>query len=439
MCLKDSNAKTREAAYQLLLSMARVQDNAQQTLQLVMAGLGAETSQMRSAAVMAVSRLVFEFSRDDPSVQAILPALFQTLLVLFDDPSREVIKSVVGFVRVCVVAMPREQLQPLLPEIVGGLLRYHRGKDRFREKIKIILKKLVKMFGYEELMPLVPTDNTRLLTHMRKLDEREARRKARRRGQIRDEKAKSFDEMVESDEEDSDDGRTLMTGATGFSRLTSRTGKSFGGRSGKTTRLDSETLAGYTTAAGSRKSRRSAAAGMNPKLQLRNDIDGNVTELGTLNAKSVRFADANDSDRDADGDDIALEFDGSGKLIVRDDFDEVGETGHGEDDDYESDMIQNRSKKRKMASKLEMTKQSTKSQAADRKANSNNKKRSKANQLGSAYKSKKAGGDVKRKDQKYEPYAFVPLDGKNYSKKNRRQAVEQMGSIVPRGKKRQRR
>ena len=54
--------------------------------------------------------------------------------------------------------------------------------------------------------------------------------------------------------------------------------------------------------------------------------------------------------------------------------------------------------------------------------------------LGASYKSKKAGGDVKKKDQKYEPYAFVPLDGRSYSKKNRRSAVEQMGSVVRSGK-----
>jgi ribosomal RNA-processing protein 12 len=67
--------------------------------------------------------------------------LLQTAIVLFDEDSREVTKSVVGFVRVSVAAMTQEQLEPLLPELVGGLLKYHKGKDRFQAKIKIILKK----------------------------------------------------------------------------------------------------------------------------------------------------------------------------------------------------------------------------------------------------------------------------------------------------------
>ena len=58
-------------------------------------------------------------------------------------------------------------------------------------------------------------------------------------------------------------------------------------------------------------------------------------------------------------------------------------------------------------------------------------------QLGAAYKSRKAGGDVKKKGQ-YEPYAYVPLDGRSYSKKNRRRAVEEMATVVPKGGKRKR-
>jgi ribosomal RNA-processing protein 12 len=120
--------------------------------------------------------------------------------------------------------MTPEQLQPLLPDILNGLLKYHRGKDRFRAKIKIIIKKLVKLFGFEALMPLVPESDSRLLTHMRKLSEREARRKSMLRYRKKSE-AVHFDEMVASDEEDLDDGRTLLTSATGVSRMTNWSGK----------------------------------------------------------------------------------------------------------------------------------------------------------------------------------------------------------------------
>jgi ribosomal RNA-processing protein 12 len=60
----------------------------------------------------------------------------------------------------------------------------------------------------------------------------------------------------------------------------------------------------------------------------------------------------------------------------------------------------------------------------------------KGRKLGEAYKARKAGGDVRKKGQKFDPYAYVPLDGRSYTKKNRRNAVEQLDAVV-RGRKRQ--
>jgi ribosomal RNA-processing protein 12 len=417
LCLKDSNAKTREAAYQLLLSMAKIQDDIPGFFRLVAAALGAETTQMRSAAVMAMSRLIFEFARDDPALQSILPSLLQTVVVLFDDTSREVIKSVVGFVRVCVAAMTPSQLEPLLPEVVNGLLKYHRGKDRFRAKIKIILKKLVKLYGFDRLMPLVPESDTRVLTHMRKLSERDARRKARNQDQKQQDSG-DFDELIGSDEEDSDDGRTLMTGATGFSQMTGRTGKSMLSRTSKS-------RSGRSTAESTTMSRKSKGEA---SIRIKNDVNGEVLNVADLSAKSVRFAE--DEPNDDESDDGAMEFDGSGKLIVKDDFLEENLEQNG--GSTEDDVMMAGSKKRR-ASKFETAKLGTEESKKKKNGKGN------ASKLGSAYKSKKAGGDVKRKGQKYEPYAYVPLDGKRYTKKNRREAVEQMSTVVRKGSKRQKR
>ena len=96
LCLKDSNAKTREAAYQLLLAMAASRDDMTDYFTIVMAALGAQTTHMRSAAVMALSRLTYEYAREDVEVQQLLPSIMQTVAVLFDDSSREVTKSVIG-------------------------------------------------------------------------------------------------------------------------------------------------------------------------------------------------------------------------------------------------------------------------------------------------------------------------------------------------------
>lgn len=362
---------------------------------------------MRSAAILALSRIVFEKAWDDNELLALLPSLLQMVLLLIDEGSREVIKSVVGFVRISVAAIPPMQLEPLVPEILKNLLKSNHTKSRFRGKIKIILKKFVKLFGYEKLMQFIPESESRLLTHMRKLDEREKRRRDTQKVQRQQAQVRNFDEMLDSDEDDSDDGRTLVTGATSLSR-TSRLGNTVGSKTIASTVLSSNSMP------------RSL-----PKLLLPDETDGEVVDmLGSKMVKRVHFA-RDDGKSDSDSDCDAMEFNDEGKFIVRlDEFDDKAET---QAQDGES-VSRGNSKKRRL-SKLDATKisrnESVKSKA---------KKCHLQVSLGSAYKSKKAGGDVQKKGQKFEPYAFVPLDGRAFSKKNRKTAVEQMSSVVRKGK-----
>jgi ribosomal RNA-processing protein 12 len=419
LCLKDSNGKAREAAYQLLVSMAAVHENKTEIFRVIMAALGAQTPHMRSAAVLALSRLVFEYARTDDSVYGLLQSLLQTVIMLFNEDSREVTKSVVGFVRVSVAAMTQEQFEPLLPEIVGGLLKFHKAKDRFRSKIKIILKKLVRVYGYDRLMPLVPEADTRLLTHMRKLSKRAARQKA---AQQQGPGSNHFDNLMESDEEDSDDGRTLMTGATGLTKMTGRTGKSV--RSAAMDKSVGERSVVASTAMTTRT--RHAAP------RLRAEANGNVMDmLDPKMANCVHFAD--DVSYDSDSDAGVMEFDEMGRLVVPDDSEVAfGEGGKGvaNNEDNEDEIAV--PSKRQRVSKFESAK------AVRDQAHKQKSKKKQVQPLGAAYKSKKAGGDVKKKGQKYEPYAYVPLDGKSYTKKNRRDTVEQMSTVVRGGKRKRR-
>jgi ribosomal RNA-processing protein 12 len=287
---------------------------------------------------------------------------------------------------------------------------------------KIILKVLVKHYGYQTLMPFVPESETRLLTHMRKLDERQKRKKHAQRAEIGERRgAAAFEEIVESDEEDSDDGRTFTTGATGFSKMTSRsmkstTTKSVGNKTNASSKASKKSLA--TSASASSKRVTSA-------VQLPDETDGEVVDmLGAKMAKRVHFSSDAHADRSNDDDDSGgeMEFDDDGKLIVPDD-DDVRSRRNGKTD-LEEESAGERSGKRRKLSKFEEAKMVKKNNESGKKG---------PRQLGSAYKSKKAGGDVKRKDQKFEPYAYVPLDGRQYSKKFRKNAVEQMSTVVRQG------
>jgi ribosomal RNA-processing protein 12 len=394
LCFKDTNVKTRSAAQELLSLMAE-KCGTMDVLKVVAAGLGAQTSHMQSAAVLALSRLVYEFSSHSIEVQASLPSLLTTVLVLIDSNAREVVKSVVGFIRVSVTTISPEQLELVIPEVVGCLTRYHKPKNRFRSKIKIILKKLVKLFGYETLMPHIPESESRLLIHIKKANQRQEQKKAASRTP-RSCNATAFDAMMGSDEEDSDEGRTLVSGTTRRTTAMQSTGKS------KLTRSDRGTV---TSGLGSARNA--------PTLRLPNDTSGEVVDMmSTKHTRLVQFAEDRAMDDSSDRDDM-LEFDDDGRLIIKDD-----EPTHI---DGVVDDMPPRHKQRTLKGTLSDERSRTGS--------------IKSTKLGSNYKAKKAGGDVKRKDQKLEPYAFIPLDGRQYSRKNRRAAVNDMSHVV-RGRKR---
>lgn len=382
LSLKDSNGKTRDAALKLLLSIAEVQEDIVLVVTSIMAAAGSATPHMRSAAVIALSRIMYEYSRDE-RLQSLLPELLKTVLVLSDDRSREVTKSFVSFIRVAVVVIRKEQLLPLLPDILQSLLSYHRGKDRFRSKIKIIIKKLVRLFGYETLIPLVPESDSRLLIHMRKLSEREKRRKLARNAK----QSESFEysDMVDSDEEDSDDGQTLFT---------MRTNKTKRSRAAsKRQRSSTRTL--------------TSVQQHSKAVLIKNDANGLNFEVGDLTRTTSTASIEDESDAES-----LVQFDSSGKLFIPADR---------SDDDlamHSADTTLDTKKGREVIRKKGPGRKQT---------------------LGAQFKARSAGGDVKRKGQKYSPYAYVPLDGRSYSKKHRQKAVEQMSCVVERRKKRQKR
>lgn len=397
---------------------------------------------------MALSRLTFEYARTDTQLQQILPSVLQTVMVLFDERSREVVKAVIGFVRVCVAAMDGEGLEPLLGDLVGGLMKYDRGSGRFRAKIKIILKRLVRTYGYDVVGRYVPESDGRLLTHMRKLEERARRKKAQNREENYDDDAGvDYDDMMADEEMDSDDGKTFQTGMTGFTKMTG-VGSRKALTVGRTKTIDGRTIrSGVTTTNKSMMSTRSAAtAGGGPRIDTSTELRGEVLDmLDPAVNKSVRFMDVDD-DNDDDGCDFsddddgeAMEFDDDGKLLVadHDDDDDSGnmtkasmkshkhnKNNNNTQNNHQKTHISKFENAKRKREETHLQKSQSKAKRDLQSNNQNNKP------LGAEFKSKKAGGDVKKKTDTFEPYAYVPLDGKSYTKKNRASSVVRMSSVV---------
>ena len=447
LCLKDSNKKTRESGYTCLLAMCAKRGDMADFYQIILGGYAAQTPHMRSAAVMALSRVVFEHAKSDATTSEMLPGLLKTTLLLFREKAREVIKSAVGFVRICVAAMTPEELEPLVGDIVVALMQWNHGKDRFRAKIKIILKKLVIRYGFENIREHVPKEDERLMTHIRKIAERQQRKKEKNGGQsVRGSVCEGdFEDMLDSDEEDSDGAKTLMTGMTGFTEMTAKSGKTT--RSAAMDKSERASAKSKAESAASARTGKSGAGGAGGKGVLVREGD-DYDMLDASMAKNLKYQNNYDNgynSQDDDGsDEDVMEFDDKGRLIVGDGMEGEGFGGGGgdnddddDDDDDDEDLHQKLDKKMSqfMADGNNQASQNRpmKYEKAQEKMKEGDKKRRKTdakNAPGAAFKSKKAGGDVRRKGDKFEPFAYIPLNGKEYTKKHKGKAVESMSHVV---------
>lgn len=205
LCTKEANTKTREAAYALLVQLAHELDDARPLrleggdagdamdegaggggpqlvgglidfFNAVLAGLVGGTPHMVSATVMAAARLLFEFSG---ALGGVAPRLLATVLLLLRSPSREVVKSVLGFVKVAAMRLPAETLTEQLPAILEGLLLWSDdSKNRFRLKTRAIVERLARRCGLDAVREACPDGEARLVAHIRKQTARKERRRA---------------------------------------------------------------------------------------------------------------------------------------------------------------------------------------------------------------------------------------------------------------------
>lgn len=201
---KESNEKARTAAFALLVELSRriideernppgtvirnslvshMADDApdapatiEEFFTMVSAGLAGSSPHMVAASVTALSRLFFEYHAQLP--QSILSDLVQTIELFLTSNNREIVRSVLGFVKVAVVSLPDELLKPRLPSVVPNLMVWSKEhKGRLRSKVKGILDRLVRRFGGATVEGLVGETDRKFVVSIRKERERKKRKK----------------------------------------------------------------------------------------------------------------------------------------------------------------------------------------------------------------------------------------------------------------------
>jgi ribosomal RNA-processing protein 12 len=236
---KEVNEKAREAAYGLLVAMGEkmaqggtvvqskvpnmpadapsVEASLEEYFTMVSAGLAGSTPHMISASITAVTRILYEFYAQisNETIQNLL----EVMDIFLQNPNREIVRSVLGFVKVEVVTLPESMVKPRLSALLSNLMVWsHEHKGAFKAKVKHIVERMIRKFGIEAVEHACPADDRKLITNIRKTREQRKKKKeaADEDGETVKEKPKSkfeseYDQAVygsESEESEDADSET---------------------------------------------------------------------------------------------------------------------------------------------------------------------------------------------------------------------------------------
>ncbi|KAI9666965.1 MAG: hypothetical protein M1831_001470 [Alyxoria varia] len=239
---KETSERAREAAFTLIIQLGEkmkaggtinnekisgdasaptVRASLDEYFTILSTGLAGTTPHMISASVTAISRALFSFWSF--LSEAAINNLIETMDMFLQSPTREVVRAVLGFIKVCVITLPKIFMLPRLDTLVPNLMKWSREhKARFRTKVKSILDRMIRHYGFDVVAEHCPTEDHKFIVNIRKTRDRQKRKKTEDTKDARDEDEKTaealtdgfnkyeneFDEAIygsDDDESDSED------------------------------------------------------------------------------------------------------------------------------------------------------------------------------------------------------------------------------------------
>eukprot|EP01135_Chromosphaera_perkinsii_P005543 Nk52_evm92s352 gene=Nk52_evmTU92s352 len=403
LCTKEVKERTRTAAYETLVFIAnhmkqcgerlsdeensfqtpngRSRSSVNEFFQMVVAGLAGQTPHMISATINAMSRISYDY-REDIELSLLKTAL-ETVLILLGSKSREIVKSALGYVKVSIVIFPKQELQEICPSIVTAILMWGEdSRNNFKMKVRVLLERLIRKYGYEYVLSLVPEEHKKLLIHIRKACDREKKEKQKKResrlatqGKIAPKKTSALNDGLSDDDDDDSELSEILGKLKSFNHGSER----------------SETWI--------------------------READGEDEPLNFLDPAAVKnFASSLPKKRKRRDDDDDFEIDDDGKLLISDD----------EEGDGEKDL--SKFKKKASSSFDRMEEDSDEEEAVT-------KSKGKPSKGINVSRKMAAKGDVKRKGDKHDPYSFIPLNHGMLNKRKKNKAEGQFKGLVKAAKK----
>ncbi|CAJ2675716.1 unnamed protein product [Trifolium pratense] len=405
LALKEVNKKTRNRAYEILVEIAHAfgdeerggnRNNLYQFFIKVARGLVGKTPHMISATVKGLARLAYEFSDLVLTAFDLLPSTF----VLLKKKNREITKANLGLIKVLVAKSQAGVLQMHLRSVVECLFKWQDdANNHFKAKVKLLLEMLITKCGLEAVKAVMPEEHTKLLSNIRKIMVRKERNQCAKSEETRSRVSKATSRQSRWNHADifSDFDGESTAGECLNARTVSRGGKS-------STHL------------------KSAVPSFRANIRLKTNLPGHLSDksddeqLDLLDWQKTRSAIrfSGHLKRKSMLDDDEMEVDSEGRLIIRDEGEQTKEKPAESDYDARSEPDSHLSAR--SGTKSRKRRRTTESGRA---------------YTGKEYASKKAGGDIKRKD-KLEPYAYWQLDRKMMSRRpqHRAAAKKGMASVV---------
>ncbi len=252
LACKDTNQRAREAGFDLLIHVTNriidaernppetviknslvphMPDNApaapatlEEVFTMVSAGLAGVAPHMVAATVTALARLLFEFY--DRLARPVLEDLLGTVEMFLQSYNREIVRTVLGFVKVAIVVLPEELLgeQRMAGMLRGCMVWSKENKGRMRMKVKGILERCMRRFGAEMVEGWLGADEAgrKMVANIRKRKERAKRKKSvnKKEEDKMDEeerggktKKREFDNEIDGAVYGSDDDSDLIVGS----------------------------------------------------------------------------------------------------------------------------------------------------------------------------------------------------------------------------------
>ncbi|EMR08896.1 hypothetical protein PNEG_02679 [Pneumocystis murina B123] len=198
MGTKETNKKARTMAYNLLILMGNrvlkectiennevlemndnvsdIKANIEGFFTMVSSGLLGNSPYMISATIVSITRLLYEFK--DVLNLNFISRLLDTVYMFITSNNHEIAKSALGFVKMTIISLPAIIIEERLSMLVSNLMVWvHEHKVHFKVKVKNIIERMIRRYGYETIEKEVPNEDKKLIINIKKTKERHKRKK----------------------------------------------------------------------------------------------------------------------------------------------------------------------------------------------------------------------------------------------------------------------